>query len=54
MRPGRNVVRLSLAECWPVRIAARDGEMFMLTKDYRIDRVSVYIKADKIFAVDVG
>ena len=39
---------------WGYRIAARDGEMFMLTKDYRFDRVSVYIKADKIFAVDVG
>ena len=39
---------------WGYRIAARDGEMFMLTKDYRFDRVSVYIKADKIFAVDIG
>jgi hypothetical protein len=39
---------------WSYRIASRDGEMFMLTKDYRFDRVSVHIKADKLFAVDVG
>jgi hypothetical protein len=39
---------------WGYRIASRDGEMFILTKDYRFDRVSVHIKADKLFAVDVG
>ena len=39
---------------WLYRIAERDEELFMLTKDYRINRVTVYIKAGLVTKVDVG
>ena len=37
-----------------VRIGSRDGEDFALTMDYRTDRVTLTVKADKVTAVVVG
>lgn len=39
---------------WVVRIGSRDGEDFALTMDYRTDRVTLTVKADKVTAVVVG
>lgn len=39
---------------WEVRVGQRDGEMFMLTRDYRQDRVTLTIVADAVTKVDVG
>jgi len=37
-----------------VRVGSRDGEDFALTMDYRSDRVTLTVKADKVTAVTVG
>jgi hypothetical protein len=37
-----------------VRVGSRDGEDFALTEDYRTDRVTLTVKADKVTAVTVG
>ena len=37
-----------------VRVGSRDGEDFPLTKDYRLDRVTLTVQADKVTAVTVG
>ncbi len=39
---------------WEVRVGQRDDEMFALTKDYRMDRVTLTIVADEVTKVDVG
>jgi len=39
---------------WEVRVGQRDDEMFALTKDYRLDRVTLTIMADQVTKVDVG
>ena len=39
---------------WGVRVGQRDDEMFALTKDYRLDRVTLTIVADEVTKVDVG
>lgn len=39
---------------WGVRIGQRDDEMYALTKDYRLDRVTLTIMADQVTKVDVG
>jgi len=39
---------------WGFRVAERDGEPFALTADYRPDRVSVFVAAGRVFAVNVG
>ena len=39
---------------WVVRVGSRDGEDFPLTMDYRTDRVTLTVKADKVTAVIVG
>ena len=39
---------------WEVRVGQRDDEMFALTKDYRLDRVTLTIVADEVTKVDVG
>jgi hypothetical protein len=39
---------------WGVRVGQRDDEMFALTKDYRLDRVTLTIMADEVTKVDVG
>jgi hypothetical protein len=39
---------------WGYRVGERDGEYFALTRDYRIDRITVSISAGIITAVQVG
>lgn len=39
---------------WAVRVAERDGESFMLTTDYRTDRVNLTVKNGRVTAVTVG
>ena len=39
---------------WGFRVGQRDTEMFALTRDYRIDRVTVTVKQGFITKVDVG
>lgn len=39
---------------WGYRVGERDGEFFILTRDYRIDRITVSITQGIITAVDVG
>jgi len=42
------------ANSWAYRVAARDGEDFMLTQDYSNTRVTVSIRSGTITKVDVG
>lgn len=39
---------------WGFRIGQRDDELFALTRDYRLDRVTVIVKLGVITQVDVG
>lgn len=39
---------------WSFRVGERDGEFFALTRDYRIDRITVWITKGIITRVDVG
>ena len=39
---------------WDFRVGQRDTEMFALTRDYRIDRVTVTVMSGFITKVDVG
>jgi len=39
---------------WGFRVGQRDAEMFALTRDYRIDRVTVTVMQGFIIKVDVG
>jgi len=39
---------------WGFRVEQRDAEMFALTRDYRIDRVTVTVMSGFITKVDVG
>ena len=39
---------------WGFRVGQRDAEMFALTRDYRIDRVTVTVMSGFITKVDVG
>jgi hypothetical protein len=39
---------------WSLRVGQRDAEMFALTRDYRIDRVTVTVMSGFITKVDVG
>lgn len=41
-------------EGWNVRIVAKDGEEYMVTADYRSDRVNLTIVNDVVTAVNVG
>jgi len=42
------------ANSWVYRIGEKDGEEFMLTKDYRTNRVTVSIESGFITKVSVG
>ncbi|NDA35993.1 MAG: hypothetical protein EBX82_01310 [Actinobacteria bacterium] len=42
------------ANSWIYRIGERDGEGFILTKDYRTNRVTVSIESGFITKVSVG
>jgi hypothetical protein len=39
---------------WGYRIGQRDNEMFALTRDYRLDRVTVIVMLGAITRVDIG
>ena len=39
---------------WTIRVAARDGEQFMLTKDYLFSRVNISVVASFVTEVTVG
>lgn len=39
---------------WGYRVAQRDDEMFALTLDYLMDRISVYVRSGIVTKVDVG
>jgi hypothetical protein len=39
---------------WGFRIGQRDNEMFALTRDYRLDRVTVIVMLGVITGVDIG
>ena len=39
---------------WGYRVGQRDEELFMLTKDYRIDRVTLTLMKGIVIKVDVG
>ena len=39
---------------WGFRVGQRDSEMFAMTRDYRLDRVTVVVMLDVVTRVDVG
>ncbi len=39
---------------WGFRVGQRDSEMFAMTKDYRLDRVTVIVMLGVVTRVDVG
>ena len=39
---------------WQYRIGQEDDQMFALTRDYRLDRVTVTIKKDLVTSIQVG
>ncbi len=39
---------------WTFFVGERDGEMYPLTRDYRVDRVVAGVKEDLVFSVAVG
>ena len=42
------------ANGWIFRVIERDGEQFIVTKDYRTNRVNVSINANRVSAITVG
>jgi hypothetical protein len=41
-------------EGWSIRVVARDDEEFMVTADYRADRVNLTVENDVVTAISVG
>jgi hypothetical protein len=39
---------------WQYRVGQEDDQMFALTRDYRLDRITVTIKSGLITQVNVG
>jgi hypothetical protein len=39
---------------WGYRVGQRDNEMFAMTRDYRLDRVTVIVMLGLVTRVDVG
>jgi hypothetical protein len=39
---------------WGYRVGQRDSEMFAMTRDYRLDRVTVIVMLGRVTRVDVG
>jgi len=39
---------------WGFRVGQRDSEMFAMTRDYRLDRVTIIVMLDVVTRVDVG
>lgn len=52
--PETEATKVAMANGWIVRIAARDGEFFMLTEDYRENRVNLSVKNGTVIAITVG
>ena len=52
--PEVEATKVAMANGWLVRIAARDGEFFMLTKDYLENRVNLSVKKGIVIAITVG
>lgn len=52
--PEQEATKVAMANGWQVRIAARDGEFFMLTQDYIDNRVNLSVKRGKVIAITVG
>ena len=49
-----DAMKMAANNGWGVRVGQRDDEMFALTEDYRLDRVTLTIVADEVTKVDVG
>jgi hypothetical protein len=52
--PEEEATKVAMANGWQVRVAARDGEFFMLTKDYLENRVNLSVKNGIVIAITVG
>jgi hypothetical protein len=52
--PEAEATRVAMVNGWQVRIAARDGEFFMLTQDYSSNRVNLNVKNRIVIAITVG
>jgi outer membrane lipoprotein SlyB len=39
---------------WELRVVSRDGEDFMVTQDYKTDRVNITVKSGKVTKASVG
>lgn len=52
--PEAEATKVAMANGWVVRIAARDGEFFMLTQDYSENRVNLSVKHGTVIAITVG
>jgi hypothetical protein len=52
--PEAEATKVAMANGWVVRIAARDGEFFMLTQDYSKNRVNLSVKHGTVIAITVG
>ena len=39
---------------WTFRVGSRDGMFFPLTREYRLDRVTVSVDEDEVTSVEVG
>ena len=50
----RGAKACALANRWGFRVGERDGEQLAVTMDYRPDRVTVSVKADRVTAITVG
>jgi hypothetical protein len=50
----KTAVACAESEGWGVRVVQRDGEEFMVTADYRADRVNLVIEDDVVTSVTVG
>jgi len=52
--PEAEATKVAMERGWVVRIAARDGEFFMLTQDYSGNRVNLSVKNGKVIAITIG
>ena len=52
--PEAEATRVAMVNGWQVRIAARDGEFFMLTQDYSSNRVNLNVENRIVIATTVG
>jgi hypothetical protein len=47
-------VKVASERGWTIRVAMRDGEAFMLTKDYSENRVNLTVVKTVVTAVTIG